>query len=71
MEYAQISTWQVLQLWDAIDLKPHRLRTFKISNDPQFAEKVIDVVGLYMDPPNNAMVLSVIEKTRIQALDKT
>lgn len=70
-EYAQISTWQVRQIWDAADLKPHRLRTFKISNDPQFAEKVIDVVGLYMDPPNNAMVLSVDEKTQIQALDRT
>ncbi len=70
-EYAQISTWQVRQIWGAADLKPHRLRTFKISNDPQFAEKVIDVVGLYMDPPNNALVLSVDEKTQIQALDRT
>jgi len=70
-EYAQISTWQVRQIWNAADLKPHRLRTFKISNDPQFAEKVIDVVGLYMDPPNNAIVLSVDEKTQIQALDRT
>ncbi|QYZ67785.1 MAG: IS630 family transposase [Gammaproteobacteria bacterium (ex Lamellibrachia satsuma)] len=70
-EYAQISTWQVRQIWDAADLKPHRLRTFKISSDPQFAEKVIDVVGLYMDPPNNAMVLLVDEKTQIQALDRT
>ena len=70
-EYAQISTWQVRQIWNAADLKPHRLKTFKISNDPQFAEKVIDVVGLYMDPPNNAIVLSVDEKTQIQALDRT
>lgn len=70
-EYAQISTWQVRQIWNAADLKPHRLRTFKISNDPQFAEKVVDVVGLYMDPPNNAVVLSVDEKTQIQALDRT
>ena len=70
-QYAQISTWQVRQIWDAADLKPHRLKTFKISNDPQFAEKVIDVVGLYMDPPNNALVLSVDEKTQIQALDRT
>lgn len=70
-QYAQISTWQVRQIWGAADLKPHRLRTFKISNDPQFAEKVIDVVGLYMNPPNNALVLSVDEKTQIQALDRT
>lgn len=55
----------------ASDLKPHRLKTFKISNDPQFAEKVIDVVGLYLSPPDNAMVLSVYEKTQIQALDRT
>lgn len=70
-EYAQISTWQVRQIWDAADLKPHRLKTFKISNDPEFAEKVVDVVGLYMDPPSNAIVLSVDEKTQIQALDRT
>lgn len=70
-QYAQISTWQVRQIWGAADLKPHRLKTFKVSNDPQFAEKVVDVVGLYMDPPNNALVLSVDEKTQIQALDRT
>lgn len=61
----------VAQVWAAADLKPHRLKTFKISNDPQFAEKVVDVVGLYLDPPANAMVLSVDEKTQIQALDRT
>lgn len=68
---AGITTWQVRQIWDAADLKPHRLKTFKISNDPEFAEKVIDVVGLYMSPPDNAVVLSVDEKTQIQALDRT
>ena len=68
---AQVTTWQVRQIWDAADLKPHRLKNFKISNDPNFAEKVIDVVGLYMDPPQNAVVLSVDEKTQIQALDRT
>jgi transposase len=46
-KYAQITTWQVRQIWNAADLKPHRLKTFKISNDPDFAEKVIDIVGLY------------------------
>lgn len=68
---AQVTTWQVRQVWDAADLKPHRLKNFKISNDPNFAEKVIDVVGLYMDPPQNAVVFSVDEKTQIQALDRT
>lgn len=70
-EYAGITTWQVRQIWEAADLKPHRIKTFKISNDPDFADKVIDIVGLYMDPPNNALVLSVDEKTQIQALDRT
>ena len=70
-KYAGVTTWQVRQIWEAADLKPHRIRTFKISNDPEFAEKVIDVVGLYMNPPDNAVVLSVDEKTQIQALDRT
>ena len=69
--YAGITTWQVRQIWKATDLKPHRLRTFKISNDPDFAEKVVDIVGLYMNPPSNSMVLCVDEKTQIQALDRT
>lgn len=70
-EYAGITQWQVRQIWEAANLKPHRLKTFKISSDPAFAEKVIDVVGLYMDPPTDAVVLSVDEKTQIQALDRT
>lgn len=68
---AGITNWQVQQIWSAADLKPHRLKTFKISKDPKFAEKVVDVVGLYMAPPDNAIVLSVDEKTQIQALDRT
>src|SRR6202045_4138525 len=52
-------------------LQPHRLRTFKRSNDPKFAEKVEDVVGLYMDPPAHAVVVSIDEKSQIQALDRT
>jgi len=68
---AGITTWQVRQIWAEADLKPHRLKTFKISSDPNFAEKVRDVVGLYMSPPDNALVLSVDEKTQIQALDRT
>ena len=70
-KYAKVTEHQVRQVWKAAALKPHRLKTFKISNDPKFAEKVVDVVGLYMDPPSNAMVLSVDEKTQIQALDRT
>src|SRR5579863_8588545 len=71
MKYAGVTQWQVQQVWAASDLRPHRLRNFKISNDPQFAEKVVDVVGLYLKPPDNAVVLSVDEKTQIQALDRT
>ena len=70
-KYAGITRWQVRKIWAAADLKPHRLKTFKISNDPKFAEKVTDIVGLYMNPPSNALVLSVDEKTQIQALDRT
>ena len=70
-KYAGISTWQVRQIWKSADLRPHRLKSFKISNDPNFAEKVIDIVGLYMNPPDNALVLSVDEKTQIQALERT
>jgi transposase len=70
-KYAGVTTWQVRQIWQAADLKPHRIKSFKISNDPLFAEKVVDVVGLYMNPPENAVVLSVDEKTQIQALDRT
>jgi transposase len=68
---AGVTNWQVSQVWDAANLKPHRLKTFKISNDPDFAEKVTDVVGLYLNPPDNAVVLCVDEKTQIQALDRT
>lgn len=70
-KYAGVTQWQVRQVWLAADLRPHRLKTFKISKDPRFAEKVVDVVGLYMNPPDNAVVLSVDEKTQIQALDRT
>jgi len=70
-KYAGVTVHQVRQVWQAADLKPHRIKRFKISNDPQVAEKVQDVVGLYLRPPENAMVLSVDEKTQIQALDRT
>jgi hypothetical protein len=61
----------VRRVWKAHGLKPHRSKTFKLSNDPRFAEKLIDVVGLYRNPPEHAIVLCVDEKSQIQALDRT
>lgn len=61
----------VQRIWQAHRLQPHRIRTFKRSNDPAFAEKVEDIVGLYMQPPAHAVVLSIDEKSQIQALDRT
>jgi transposase len=61
----------VQRIWAAHGLKPHLVRRFKLSNDPRFAEKLRDVVGLYVDPPEHAIVLSVDEKSQIQALDRT
>ena len=61
----------VQRIWAEHGLKPHLVRSFKISNDPDFAEKVEDIVGLYLDPPEKALVLSVDEKSQIQALDRT
>ncbi len=59
------------RIWKAFGLQPHRSETFKLSPDPQFIEKVRDIVGLYMNPPENAVVLCVDEKSQIQALDRT
>ncbi len=64
-----VSTIQ--NIWKAHGLAPHRWRSFKLSNDPAFAEKLHDIVGLYVDPPAHAVVLSVDEKSQIQALDRT
>ncbi len=61
----------VQKIWAAHGLKPHLVRRFKLSNDPHFVEKLRDVVGLYVDPPEHALVLSVDEKSQIQALDRT
>jgi transposase len=61
----------VLRVWRANNIKPHLLRIFKVSNDPHFVEKVIDVVGLYLNPPEHALVLCCDEKSQIQALDRT
>ena len=61
----------VNRVWRAHGLKPHLIRTFKLSTDPRFEEKLRDVVGLYLDPPHNAAVFSFDEKSQIQALDRT
>jgi len=66
-----ISHTSVQRIWAEAGLKPHLVRRFKISNDPQFEEKVTDVVGLYLNPPDRALVLCVDEKSQIQALDRT
>jgi transposase len=66
-----ISASSVQRIWRAHGLQPHRVRQFKLSNDPKFIDKLRDVVGLYVDPPAHAIVLSVDEKSQIQALDRT
>lgn len=66
-----LSQSMVSRVWRAFALQPHRMETFKLSKDPLFIEKVRDIVGLYMDPPECAMVLCVDEKSQIQALDRT
>ena len=66
-----ISVSSVQRIWRAHGLQPHRVRQFKLSNDPRFVEKLRDVVGLYVDPPAHAIVLSFDEKSQIQALDRT
>src|SRR3954467_5777956 len=68
---AGVSHRSVQRIWAAHGLKPPRVRTFKLSTDPRFATKVQNVVGLYVDPPEHALVLSVDEKSQIQALDRT
>jgi transposase len=70
-EELNVSESMVHRVWKANHLKPHLSRTFKLSNDPCFVEKVVDVVGLYLDPPEHALVLCVDEKSQIQALDRT
>ena len=66
-----VSQSLVHRVWKANGLKPHLIRTFKLSRDPLFEEKLIDVVGLYLNPPEKALVLSADEKSHIQALDRT
>jgi len=66
-----VSRMTIHRIWKKYNLKPHMVRTFKISNDPKFVEKVKDIVGLYLNPPDKALVLCVDEKSQIQALDRT
>lgn len=66
-----VSPATVQRIWSARNIKPHRVRTFKLSNDKRFEEKLIDVVGLYLNPPEKAVVLCMDEKSQIQALDRT
>src|SRR5262245_12385085 len=66
-----LSQTAVSRIWRAFALQPHRVKTFKLSRDPLFIDKVRDIVGLYLDPPDKALVLCVDEKSQIQALDRT
>jgi len=70
-ERCGLSQTTVSRIWRAFGLQPHRTETFKVSPDPLFVEKVRDIVGLYLDPPERALVLCVDEKSQIQALDRT
>ena len=66
-----VSPATVQRIWSARSIQPHRVKTFKLSNDKRFEEKLVDVVGLYLNPPENAIVLCMDEKSQIQALDRT
>src|SRR3712207_8465786 len=66
-----LSATTVGRAWRAFGLQPHRTEAFKLSTDPLFAEKVRDIVGLYLSPPDRALVLCVDEKSQVQALDRT
>jgi transposase len=70
-EQVGVSPATVQRVWAARGLKPHLVKSFKLSNDPRFEEKLIDVVGLYLSPPDNAIVLCLDEKSSVQALDRT
>ena len=67
----KVSAATIQRIWDAHGLQPHRVETFKLSKDPEFVEKLTDVVGLYMNPPDKAVVICMDEKSQIQALDRT
>jgi hypothetical protein len=69
--HLRVSRMMVHRVWQRYDVQPHRVERFKISNDPKLEEKVRDIVGLYLNPPDRALVLCVDEKSQIQALDRT
>src|SRR5256884_5155064 len=70
-KHLRVSRMMVHRVWQRFDIQPHRVEKCKLSNDPQFEEKVRDIAGLYLDPPERALVLCVDEKSQIQALDRT
>src|SRR5438309_1743831 len=70
-KHLRVSRMMVHRVWQRFDIQPDRVEKFKLSNDPQFEEKVRDIAGLYLDPPERALVLCVDEKSQIQALDRT
>ena len=70
-EKAGLSQTAIVRIWHAFGLQPHRVENFKLSKDPQFVEKVRDIIGLYMNPPDRAIVLCVDEKSQVQALNRT
>jgi hypothetical protein len=70
-EVAGLSKATISRIWQTFGLQSHRLDTFKLSADPQFVEKVRDIVGLYLNPPDHAIVICLDEKSQVQALDRT
>jgi transposase len=70
-EVSGVSASSIRRVWQAHGLKPHRVKTFKVSRDPRFVEKLQDIVGLYLSPPEHALVLCCDEKSQVQALDRT
>jgi hypothetical protein len=70
-EKAGLSQTAIVRIWHDLGLQPHRVENFKLSKDPQFVEKVRDIVGLYLNPPDRAIVLCVDEKRQVQALNRT
>ena len=67
----KVSKSQVQRIWSTLGIQPHRQKNFKLSNDPFFTEKVCDIAGLYLNPPDNAIVLCVDEKSQVQALERS
>jgi hypothetical protein len=70
-EHLDVSATTIRRVWQRNGIKPHLSRTFKLSHDPRFEDKLVDVVGLYLNPPEHALVLSCDEKSQIQALNRT